>query len=442
MAHMPICYSNYCSEEEYKVLMNLPHWIPPPENTSWPQALTMCPRPWRYVKPEELGTLPVTGTHAKYNGGGYVAKLGYNENTANRVLNELVQNGWIDRQTRVVLLEFTIFNTNLNLAAAMTYFYELPPIGGPTVKARIEPLSLFSTEEGAYEFVLMCQLIFLIMVIGYLVVEGIKFYRQRMSYFFNVWNWLQLILVISAVLVVVFDFIRQKETLKPVQEVQRNPFAIVSFHTALIWHEAQNVAMSVVLFLSTVKVLKLIRFNSHVILLSWLLKVAGKYLFSFSFLLGTLQLAFVSAGIIIFGKTSDMFVTVPRGIVSQLQFLLGKSVPLEDLQPESTVLATLYASMYMSTMTVVFVNIFVVILNESYVDVKEIEDEILEEQEMAEFINAHVSLAIRGALQKRKTEIRLFVEEDTSETEMNPASLLNELNDKVDMVKKHIDKIE
>ena len=433
---MASCYTFYSSDQEYKVPMNLLHWVPLPENTSWPHALTMCPKPWRYVSSKELGTLPVIGTHAIYGGGGYVAKLGYNEKTAVRVLNELVPNGWIDRQTRAVILEFTVFNTNLNLAAAVSYFYEVLPTGGSTVYTRIETLSLFSTEEGAYEFVLMCQLVFLVMVVGYLVVEGLKLYRQRKEYFLQIWNWLELFLIVSAVLVVALDFVRQKETLKPVKEVQKNPFATVSFHRALLWSEAQNVAMSAVLFLATVKVLNLIRFNSHVILLSWLLKVAGKYLFSFFILLMILQMAFVSAGIYIFGRTSDMFVSIPRGIISQMQFILGKAVPLADLQPQSAVMATLYASMYMFTMTVVFMNMFVVILNESFEDVKEKEDEIAEEKEMADFINTHVTLAIRGAFQKRKTEIRFFVDEFDTETQ------LNELNEKIDKMKERIDRLE
>ena len=79
----------------------------------------------------------------------------------------------------------------------------------------------------------------------------------------------------------------------------------------------------------------------------------------------------------------------------------------------------------------VFVNIFV-ILNKSHVDVKEIEDELLDEQEMAGFITVHVSLGTRGALQKRKTEIRLFVDEVTSETEMNPEAYRLKVVVKVD----------
>ena len=130
-----------------------------------------------------------------------------------------------------------------------------------------------------------------------------------------------------------------------------------------------------------------------------------------------------------------MFVSVPRGIVSQLQFLLGKAVPLADLQPQSTILATLYASTYMLTVTVVFVNMFIVILNESFEDVKEREDEIAKEKEMAEFINTHVFLAIRDAFHKRKTEIRFFVDEFDTETQ------LNELNDKLDKIGERIDRL-
>ena len=49
----------------------------------------LCPKPWRYNTSVELDTLSYSGKHAKYEGGGYIADLGYNSGTASRVVRNL-----------------------------------------------------------------------------------------------------------------------------------------------------------------------------------------------------------------------------------------------------------------------------------------------------------------------------------------------------------------
>ena len=69
----------------------------------------MCPKPWRYQSAAELRNHPIQAAYNSYEGGGYAAVMGYDETTAQGVLDETIGLGWLDRQTRVVILEFAVF---------------------------------------------------------------------------------------------------------------------------------------------------------------------------------------------------------------------------------------------------------------------------------------------------------------------------------------------
>ena len=86
----------------------------------------------------------MTGTYNSYDGGGYVAVLGYDEETAKGVLTETLGKGWIDRRTKAVILEFAVFNVNTNLLTIATYFYEVKATGVAYTTAKVDTLELYS----------------------------------------------------------------------------------------------------------------------------------------------------------------------------------------------------------------------------------------------------------------------------------------------------------
>ena len=142
--------------------------MPLPFNTSWPEALRLCPKPWRYQTSEELDNDPIKGVHGYYEGGGYVTVMGYNEETAHSVLNDTLGHGWIDRRTRVVILEFAVFNAYTNLLSIATYIYEVLATGVAYTTKRVDTLDLYSTDSGSATGFLVCQFLFMAMTLYYL----------------------------------------------------------------------------------------------------------------------------------------------------------------------------------------------------------------------------------------------------------------------------------
>ena len=70
---------------------------------------------WYYQSEKQLKGSSHQGYMNNYGGGGFVAPFSKDYATTMAILEELKANLWIDRGTRAVFLDFTVYNANLNL---------------------------------------------------------------------------------------------------------------------------------------------------------------------------------------------------------------------------------------------------------------------------------------------------------------------------------------
>ena len=94
------CNDFYSLSEEDRTPLNLPGWQPFIGSVDWANFSDLCPAPWNYISQEKLQNSPSWGFFELYDGGGYVADLGYSFDSAVAVISNIHKLGWIDRQTR------------------------------------------------------------------------------------------------------------------------------------------------------------------------------------------------------------------------------------------------------------------------------------------------------------------------------------------------------
>lgn len=70
---------------------------------------------WYYQSQSQLGGSTYQGLMNTYGGGGYVLDLSQNATITANLIQYLFDNLWIDRSTRAVFLDFTVYNANINL---------------------------------------------------------------------------------------------------------------------------------------------------------------------------------------------------------------------------------------------------------------------------------------------------------------------------------------
>ena len=413
-----MCYPHYSKSREDKTPMYLPKWKQPPSDVSPSLYDRLCPKPWRYQSADHMGNLLKISPRAAYGGGGYVADLGYDLQTAIRVMEQLSENNWINLQARVAIVEFRIFNSNMNILAIANYFFEFLPTGGVFSHIKVEMLQLYGTESSLLQLVLLCRLLLIIMIVAYCVIETVKMCRQRRSYFRNVWNWLALVLIVTSMTAVVSHIMLEKTTTDTVKELQKNLYANVSFHKAISLLDIETAFLSIVIFLATIKLLSLLRFSKQIIFLSIAVRFAGRYLASFSFVFIVIFCSFATSGMVAFGALVESYSSFLRVCISQFEFLLGKAVPNFEMAKVDPLLAFLFSSLYICSMTLFFLNVFIVILNCALGEVQDHLDAVTDELDLADFMTLYLFQGISNIFgRKKRKKQRLYCENLTFEDE-------------------------
>ena len=216
-----------------------------------------------------------------------MADLGYENSTGFTVIETLQNNDWLDRRTRAIILEFSSFNPSVSLLCIATYFFEVEAseYSTPFTRTSTEVISLDSTGAGSQQFHLICILFFIIFVALYLGRKCYGLYKQRSRYFKSLWGWVEIFQVLFSFLAVVMYIVRSKKATSTIQKLQKNIYANLSFQEVIISLEIENAALGILTFIVTAKLLRLIRFNQHVVVFSKTLKTSARLLSSFTVVL-------------------------------------------------------------------------------------------------------------------------------------------------------------
>ena len=100
--------------------------------------------------------------------------------------------------------------------------------------------------------------------------------------------------------------------------------AYTNYGTLAVYNENIDYFVGLLVFLASLKFLRLLRFNRHVNDLAAVFRVAGKDLIYFSITIFIVIMAFGMWGYIIFGKTLFTFSTYTYTLETMLSMLIGK----------------------------------------------------------------------------------------------------------------------
>ena len=85
---------------------------------------------WFYKSASDTGSRDFWGKVATYGGGGYTKELTKELANATAIINELKNNLWLEQGTRVLFIDFTTYNANINLFCIVRLVFEFPATGG------------------------------------------------------------------------------------------------------------------------------------------------------------------------------------------------------------------------------------------------------------------------------------------------------------------------
>ena len=362
----------YSDKNEDTTPFHKPGWIPFDNSTKKDQLFRLCPKPWRYEKPGQTDAVPKWGQFSVYPGGGFIADLGYDIKTALVILETLQRHNWLDRQSRSVILEFAAFNPSTNFIVVATYFYEIQSSSYRALLEKINIISVYSKETGSHQFYLFCVLLLIIFVVLYVGRICYRVYQLRSRFFKSFWNWMEIFQVLVSVLAVVMNIARSAKAVSTVRKLKENVYANTTFQEVIAWTEAENGVLGILVFIVTLKLLRLIRFNTHVAVFLRTLKVSSKLLRSYMAVLAIGFMAFLHFGILIFGAGSEKYSSMLKATYFQLELILGrvKARPINELSDANDTFGRIFAALLLISLTIMFMNFFIAAVNDALLDAK------------------------------------------------------------------------
>lgn len=348
-------------------------------------SIVSCPSRWLHKSALELRGYPFWGRLTLYGGGGYPAELGYDYPTALTVIADLHSHNWVDPQTRSVFVEFTVYNANINLFGIAFMFVEFLPTGGGFPYAHFAVARLYSYVGPFANFILACQIFLILFMLYFMYREGKKMYKQRKAYFRGFFNWMEVTLIICEFAMVILYFARLWEVDKNLMKLHHNPKDFVSFQYAGAADESLSVIMGILVFLVTLRFLKLFRFNKRMSLLGSTLGEIAKPLGMFCISFMIVFIAFALMAWLLFGLQIDKFRNFFSVLETQMSIVLG-DFDYDEMRSVNPLLGPIYFFTFMYFCVFYLLNMFMAIINDTFSEVKSSNDGQDNEYEMVEFI--------------------------------------------------------
>lgn len=364
--HFNQCLSDFSASNKDTTPYYQPGWKPIKNFAENPyQFQDSCPEPWHYEEP-----MSVSEVFLPYGGGGYIAKLGYDVPTALRVKKSIEENDWIDEKSAVVIVEFVVFEPANLLLSNVVLMLEKYASGLRKTSIDVIPEHIFPSSGSAVRtFYRMSILLWFIIILVFLVIEIVRCFKQGRAYFKSFFSWVTILQILSSSCAVLIVFVKENSLKTFLQRIRDNPFGDWITYQFFAWSSFQEVILSITVVTTTINCLKLMQINRHVHVMKWTLQSACRYLCSFAIVIMMLVLAFAQLGTLFFGAEDGEYATLYYSLRTVLKMGIGiGKIQFSKMNGsvESTVFAPIFMMACMLSMTIIFANTFIAILDDAF----------------------------------------------------------------------------
>lgn len=340
---------------------------------------------WTYQSSKQLDGRDVWGQVSTYGGGGYTELLGNNRDDAIKKLKFLKENLWLNRGTRAVFIDLTVYNANINLFCIITLIFEYPATGGLLPSAEFKTLKLLRYVNNMDTAVFVCEVLFLVYLLYYSVEELIEIKINGKGYFKDVWNCFDILLLILGYITIVFIiyvYFAVRSILQGLVDKTSEQYA--NFATLGSWQDSFNQFVSVFVFLAWIKIFKYISFNKTMTQLQSTLSRCAKDIAGFAVMFFIIFLAYAQWGYLIFGTQVKDFSSYHYCIYTLFRIILG-DFDFQAIEQANRVMGPIYFITYVFFVFFVLINMFLAIINDTYAEVKEDLSQQEEEYELGDY---------------------------------------------------------
>ena len=323
-----------------------------------------------YRNSSQLQTFTQMLQRASYTGGGYVFRLkGLQSEILDRI-QHLQENQWIDKGTRLISLEFSVYNPNVNLFTSCVIYYELFEGGGQTITWKFQPAKLLSISSNfGDQIVVLCEIIFIGATVFFTLRELWEIKQRKCSYFSSQWSLIELILIIMSYLAVGLNLYTSYLTNQSIQ-IFNSTYgnAYVRMDSAMLVDQYYVLVLALIAFGATLKLIKLLQFNKRMDMLALTIERCWEDLYYFFIAFFVVFFAFACLFYFMFSCYLEEFARFFKAVQQCVAMMLGKFEfdRMKQANPMSPILFFVFSVLN----SMILINIMLTIILQAFTEIK------------------------------------------------------------------------
>ena len=345
--------------------------------------------PWHYQSTLEARSFPYLGKMSSYRGGGFIVELGPDEVTADYELEKLETSSWIDRYTRALFTELSVYNVNVNLLCVATLLYEELPTGGGQTFVNVQTIRVYRYIGNFSAGLMACEVILAFLLLNWILRDGKRLWKERKAFWKNVWNIVDITVTSLSIASLVLYFMRMVFLNSAVGKVREDRSKFVSFQYVVLLNEGVNAMIAFVVLLLNLKFLRMLRFNRKISVLSNTIRTSASKLASFMTMFMVIFLAYCFLVYLVFGSALEEYRSFIRCMVSMMSMVLG-NFEFYDLVAINRIIGPSVFFTFMVVFQFILINMFIGILCDSFNEVRNDADKQTNEYEIIQFISNRI----------------------------------------------------
>ncbi|XP_019635022.1 PREDICTED: polycystic kidney disease protein 1-like 2 [Branchiostoma belcheri] len=401
-------------------------------------------RPDRMVLPDmlthQLGTtqlrqvrlipgFPFFGKHGTYFGGGYTTALGTTITSSATLSAYLDQYNWLDERTRAVFVELILYNPHANLFSVVSVVVEFTHLGPAFTSGEVATLRLIQQDALlllALRGVLAAFLLF------FTIKEAKSLFGRPLEYLSEFWSWVELSVILIGFGSLGVYFNAQGIIDEAAEQRRAGNTVFDIYKSAVNWFQVYTYLLAFLICCATLKLIRLLRFNSHVFALSMTIKKSFKPVLQFFFVAGIILMAFTQMGNLLFGTKLQDYKNMLTSLTSLCTMMLG-AFDFHALVDGHYILGPLMFFSYQCMMQFVLLSMFMTIIMDVYAE--ESQDPNTDDLQMVAFLKDTTSETVDkakhnlSAVKMRKPEKTVHRESPDPKNLNKFAVILEELGD-------------
>jgi len=326
---------------------------------------------YTYTTAAESGSATLWGyVGGWYEGGGYIVDIPLGSN-ATQIVDQLVEDEWWDRGTRVIIVSMNFVNVALDGHGSVLYLMmEIPAAGvvSPSFQQKTFRLDLYINGVDVFRGIL--EIIF-VLLLGYLYYSEMREFKElyakggAMAYFSSVWNCLDTVTLLAFTVTAIWYVVYLALPVRLSLDLSTTSYLAPLETVASTAVNMYNICAFNIL-LAAFRLFKFLRLNDRLFVIWKALKVASLEIISFLVMFFIMFLGFLLMGWLTFGPDTAFFNTFGNAFGSCWNFVLGNPPDYTVLTQSNRVLGPLFFTLFTIFVFFIMINMFIAILNDAY----------------------------------------------------------------------------